>query len=420
MSPGSISPAVGSTAADPVRFDGPRGELLLLLIKNFFLNLVTLGIYRFWARTHVRAYFWRNVAIDGEPLEYIGRGLELFIGFLIVYGILVSVVIPFSILQLVFAGYGTIVDVTVQVAYVGVLFILLQIAVFRARRYRLTRTIWRGVRCGQDGEWARYLGISVVYSILSFVTLGFAHPWRKIALHTYLMNNTRFGRQHFQFKGAGWDLFRYKAIALVARYAIIALIVVLNYDIVMSIIDFYSRALRHEDMTGFAFTKTDPVYWPLALLVVSLALDIWYLVKQHNYLIAHTSFGEISLGSTLKTPAVVWYLLVYAVLVIVGYAATVGVFAAIIGFSTFGGAGEPSSALIFLVLFPAIFLFFGMIGLAKVAWLHYQLLRAICRQMSVDNLAFVERVVQQADDGVRYGEGLADALDYDALDFGDF
>ena len=65
----------------PVRFMD-RGGLFGLLVKNAFLTLVTLGIYRFWARAALRRYWWGSIVIAGDPLEYTGTGLELFIGFL--------------------------------------------------------------------------------------------------------------------------------------------------------------------------------------------------------------------------------------------------------------------------------------------------------------------------------------------------
>jgi Bacterial protein of unknown function (DUF898) len=43
--------------------------------------LITLGIYRFWATTRVRRWFWSKVTIDGERLEYSGTGFELLILF---------------------------------------------------------------------------------------------------------------------------------------------------------------------------------------------------------------------------------------------------------------------------------------------------------------------------------------------------
>ena len=56
-------------AGEPIRIDYvPRDGLLRLTIINFLLGIVTLTIYRFWAKTNVRRHIWRCVHINGEPL----------------------------------------------------------------------------------------------------------------------------------------------------------------------------------------------------------------------------------------------------------------------------------------------------------------------------------------------------------------
>src|SRR6185503_3238115 len=83
------------SAGEPIRLEYvPRPGLGRLAIVNFLLNLVTLTIYRFWAKTNVRRHIWSCVHINGQPLEYTGRGIELFLGFLIVLGLFV---LPFAL-----------------------------------------------------------------------------------------------------------------------------------------------------------------------------------------------------------------------------------------------------------------------------------------------------------------------------------
>ncbi|MGZ0189619.1 MAG: DUF898 family protein, partial [Alphaproteobacteria bacterium] len=62
----------------PVRlaYLGQTGEAWRLAIKTTFLTVITLGIYRFWAKTRLRSYFWSRLTLNGEPLEYAGSGLE--------------------------------------------------------------------------------------------------------------------------------------------------------------------------------------------------------------------------------------------------------------------------------------------------------------------------------------------------------
>ena len=73
----------------------PRSGLLRLTLTNFVLNILTLFVYRFWAKTRVRRHVWSCVHINGEPLEYTGTGKELFLGAMIV---LVVFILPLVLL----------------------------------------------------------------------------------------------------------------------------------------------------------------------------------------------------------------------------------------------------------------------------------------------------------------------------------
>ena len=55
--------------------DGGK-ELLLIALKTGFLTLITLGIYRFWAKTKIRNFIWASASLDGDSFEYHGTGLE--------------------------------------------------------------------------------------------------------------------------------------------------------------------------------------------------------------------------------------------------------------------------------------------------------------------------------------------------------
>ena len=78
--------SVAEKLASPERLDLSQRinmrSMLGLSLRNGLLNLVTLTLYRFWGKTKVRARIWSSIYLNGEPLEYTGRGKELFLGFL--------------------------------------------------------------------------------------------------------------------------------------------------------------------------------------------------------------------------------------------------------------------------------------------------------------------------------------------------
>ncbi|MEL7028325.1 MAG: DUF898 family protein, partial [Pseudomonadota bacterium] len=127
-----------------VRNTSNIGAMLWIGFYTVILNLLTLTIFRFWGRTHFRRRLWADTKIDGEPLEYTGRGLELFIGFLVAIFVLMLPFIGFVIGAQLFLGPEALGFVLVPL-YTA-LFVIIGAAIYLARRYHLSRTRYRGIR----------------------------------------------------------------------------------------------------------------------------------------------------------------------------------------------------------------------------------------------------------------------------------
>ena len=83
-----------------------------------------------------------------------------------------------------------------------------QFAIYRARRYRLTRTVWRGVRFWMDGSGWAYAWRAMLWGLLMVVTLGLALPWREAALERYKMSHSYYGDLQGSFEGSPWEFFK--------------------------------------------------------------------------------------------------------------------------------------------------------------------------------------------------------------------
>ena len=132
----------------PVAFSGSRGEFFHLVKRGAALELVTLGFYRFWLLTDIRRHLWSNTLVDGDAAEYTGRGKELLIGFLVALAILVPIYLGYFLIGLEAEHY----QAFASIPLVAFFYLFGQFAIFRARRYRLTRTVWRGVRFWMSGS----------------------------------------------------------------------------------------------------------------------------------------------------------------------------------------------------------------------------------------------------------------------------
>ncbi len=190
-------------SAGAVQFLGKEAAYWRLRIKGAGLLVLTLGIYRFWFATDVRRYLWSSTEIGGETLEYIGLATELLGGFLLAIAILVP-------LYTAIASAALTLDTSVEaIAAIGfVLLVLLgQFALYRARRYRLTRTVFRGVRFDQHGSAWRYALYALLWWALVILTLGLAYPWAQAGLQRFKMRHTSYGDLAGAFDGSGSALF---------------------------------------------------------------------------------------------------------------------------------------------------------------------------------------------------------------------
>ncbi|MEH2624658.1 uncharacterized membrane protein YjgN (DUF898 family) [Bradyrhizobium sp. AZCC 1719] len=188
----------------PVAFSGSRGEFFDLVKRGAGLEFVTLGFYRFWLLTDIRRHLWANTHVDGDAAEYTGRGKELLIGFLVALAILVPVYLGYFLVGL----EAEHIQAFASIPLVAFFYVFGQFAIYRARRYRLTRTVWRGLRFWMTGSGWIYALQASLWGLLSAVTLGLALPWRSAALERYKMRHTFYGDLQGRFEGRGWEFFK--------------------------------------------------------------------------------------------------------------------------------------------------------------------------------------------------------------------
>jgi uncharacterized membrane protein YjgN (DUF898 family) len=188
----------------PLRFAGDRGEFRRLVTRGAGLELITVGFYRFWLATDIRRHLWSNTLIDGDGAEYTGRARELLIGFLFALAILVPIYLAYFFIGLEAESYKAFASFPLFLFF----YLFGQFAIYRARRYRLTRTVWRGVRFWMSGSGWAYAGMALLWGIGTALTLGLLLPWREAALERYKMSHSYYGDLQGSFEGRGSEFFK--------------------------------------------------------------------------------------------------------------------------------------------------------------------------------------------------------------------
>lgn len=198
------------TPSRPV-YDGRLGELYAIYLRHLALMLVTLGWSRFWGRTRIRRYVWNHMSVLGDRFEYRGRGRELMIGFLLAllliaaWAGLMYVVWIYVFHQKPFASFGMFDIFSLSVFLIG--FPLAYVGHYAGLRYKLSRTRWRGIRCGMAGSAWRYGAIATFLHFANASTAYLLTPVVSVNLARPRIVNARVGTQGFTFAGRAGDIY---------------------------------------------------------------------------------------------------------------------------------------------------------------------------------------------------------------------
>lgn len=210
-------------------FTGDWREFAPIAFTNLLLTIVTLGIYRFWATTRERRYLWSRTRFIDDRLEWTGTGLELFIGFLLVFALLLGplLFLQFGLQAMIMRGYEGVAILITLVIYVFV-FYLIGVARFRALRYRLSRTFWHGIRGGADDQGFAYGWSYLWKTFVGYLALGLMVPWSMTHLWNERWRHMSFGPHMFASEAQWGNVFlRYlifylSPIALIIGFGILA------------------------------------------------------------------------------------------------------------------------------------------------------------------------------------------------------
>ncbi len=292
--------------ANAVQFLAPERDFWRLLIRGSVLLLVTLGIYRFWLVTDVRRYLWNNTELAGDLIEYTGTARELLLGFLIAITLLVPIYVVFYLGAL---APGILAQSASVVAFAA-LVLLGQFAVYRARRYRLARTAYRGIAFHQTGSAWRYAVCAMFWWGMIAVTLGLAYPWAQASLERFKVRNTFYGELQGHFVGSGTRLFfrGFVLWLLVIGPLILGLMVAVGAVDWNALGEAYRRGPR-EMFNGAegAGAATAAAFAALSLGWSLIAMAVLYPAFQAMVLrwwMSGLRFGALTVTSRLRTGAV--------------------------------------------------------------------------------------------------------------------
>tara|TARA_R110002049_G_scaffold265234_1_gene441340 strand:- start:969 stop:1919 length:951 start_codon:yes stop_codon:yes gene_type:complete len=185
----------------PLKYNGKGSEYFGIIIINWLLTIVTLGIYYPWAKAKQLKYLYSSTNFNDDAFTFHGTGNEMFKGF-------IKALLIFAVI------YGVFFFLTInEYPVAGILFLyaaiiaLLPIAIHGSYRYRMSRTTWRGVRFGYRGDRKEFIGNFFKWVFFTIITFGFYGAWLTINLRKYVIEHIRMGNLKFRYIGNGTDFF---------------------------------------------------------------------------------------------------------------------------------------------------------------------------------------------------------------------
>jgi len=264
--PGGAGPAAPA-ARRHLTFHGSGATLFGIHVVNVLLTLVTLGIYYFWGKTRIRRYIFGESAFERERFAYHGTARELILGFVKAFLVFFVPIIVLTVVRDVLDVEPVIKGAAaISISLLFLMFI--PVAMVGARRYRLSRTSWRGIRFSFRGPAVEFAKIFVKGTFLTGLTFGLYYPFFATRRQAFMISNSYFGNERFAFDGRGRELF-------------------------------------------------GPYLLAILLTLPTLGLSwVWFAARRRRFFWDHTSFGEARFRSSVTGLALLGLWLVNALLLI--------------------------------------------------------------------------------------------------------
>ena len=425
-----------------ITFDSKGDRLFGLGLINGLLKILTLGIYSFWGKTEVRRRIWSFTRLNGEPLEYTGTGKELFLGFLIVFGaILLPVLLAGFAVVYAFPGNKSAIASYQAAVYIA-FFMLVGNAIYRAQRFRMSRTRWRGIRGSLEGSPAAYawayfwtlvapFGLVALLSglvswatgprvgglivVLGFIAALWIFPWRANKLQGLMTNNMRFGDRPFSYTGTSGPLYKryFFAWAGSALIYIGASAAAIAYAYNAGLVELIQARLPPSGPQILVFFAIG-----LLTMVAIGLITAWYRANQMNHFAQHTHLEGATFKLQASGKSLMWLLFsnwLLAVLGLIGGLALGGFLAYSAGLMPTPpepGAEpvEPGLLPILVIVAPVI-----LVTTLATTFAQFRSARYFLSRLKLDGTLNLNAILQSQSTGPKRGEGLAQVFDLDAF-----
>jgi hypothetical protein len=296
----------------------------------------------------------------------------------------------------------------------AVFWFLMGYAIYRARDFRLSRTLWRGVRFDQRGNAWVYALKRFLWSIAMVLTLGLIYPWMASSLWRYRYNNSWYGDRQWQWTGS------WKTIA--GPYYLIYFLIVAAF--VAAFVAVGASPLVYYE--GIYLPNPAGLGWMLGAGVIAFLGWFYFRAREATRMFSQVRIGAAQATVKVRARALFGQFVAY-VLALIGSTIALsiagGALAGIIfasGGSTSGTSGNifvdiaSGGWLTIIGLIVAYLAGIAVFALMSEVFLGFGYWMLVARGATISNADSLGSVRATDEDLSLAGEGLADALNVGA------
>jgi uncharacterized membrane protein YjgN (DUF898 family) len=297
-----------------------------------------------------------------------------------------------------------------------VIWFLTGYAIYRARDFRLSRTLWRGVRFDQRGNAWAYALRRFGWSLLMLLSLGLVFPFMAGNLWRYRYINTWFGDRRFDFTGS-WRL-------LLAPYYCVY---VLNAVTIVGTITYTFANSAFIHLGNYALPNLTAAAMICGCVLVLAGSIGYFRVREASAMLSTVTIGAVALKVRVSARVLFGQYLAYglsilAIILVLGLALVIvlgGVYAS----ASAGGDADKAAAMLAMFqsgwlntvgLIVVYLVLLGLFAMLSEVILGFGWWALLARSTSLTNPDSLKTVKAANEDPSLIGEGLADALNVGA------
>lgn len=269
------------------------------------LTFITFGVYMAWAQVAFKKYIYKETELEGKRFEYQAKGIDVFIGYLKAFGILV---LFFALMAGgLFLGKGNIFITFLFTFVIYAAFLsLLPIAIHGSLKYEMAMSAWDGINFGYRGDRGTLVKEFLVGMLLTVFTLGIYGSWFSVNLKKYITGNIRFGSISFSYHGEG------KKLLLINLKGILFTILTVGIYMFWYIAEVYRYHTNHtkayqngreiqfvSNVTGLDVLSNSIVNMVLIIVTFGIAIP-WVICRDMEFMYGHLVFEGDFRGHELQ------------------------------------------------------------------------------------------------------------------------